>query len=196
MSIKICSSDWMASGYGGFDFSQAWLPRIVAERMAVSSRDGVVDRAPDPVPFIDSDLVWRNTTGSPQHIAWTIHCASRTLVTTNPNPSFLYDATSVDVGVAPQAPLPVPVGDGIATQLRVTSAGQTQVQFGRVFADFDDQMRVIDLGNVADGHSVHVRYRCLFHTPGPWRVAPQPKYEAYARWARLRLWASPTLTAL
>lgn len=193
MSIQLCVSEWMISNSSGTGLARAWLPRLVAERFATSTRDGAVDRAPDQLVFIDTDLTWRNTSGAWQAVQLSLHRASRTLITSNPNTVSLDDALSWDIGAAPSAPVPTAVGDGAAIRLKSSPSSETNMIYGKMFHDADDTVSWHELGSVADGETVHVRYRCLFSTPGEWRTAVKPQFEAWARWARLRLWASPWL---
>lgn len=191
-SLKICTAETMLSDSAGLDFAEGWLPRIVAERFATSGRDGSVDRAPDPVAFIDTDLLWTNETGTAQHCHVSVHRASRNLLTSMFNRLVLDDAYSVDVGPAPSAPTPTGAVNGIG--FRFTNARSfEQLRFrGWGFMDLPDYQSYYEIGEPVDpGDSVHFRYRCLFSTPGNWRTPPSPRYEANARWARLRLFAAP-----
>lgn len=195
MTVKICAAEWMISDTGRLGLAPGWFPRVVAERMTVSGRDGVVDRAPDPVPFIDAEMTWQNTTKSPQHVFVAVHTASRTIITSNPNTLVLDDAVSFDVAVNPKASTPVAVASGVGARLKLNRGNQA-LTFGRYFADYEDNTMNVHVGKVEPGEAVQFRYRCLFSTPGEWRAALNPRYEAYARWARLRMFASPMITSL
>src|SRR5690606_10316297 len=65
LSQRICVAEWMISDSNGTAFAQSWLPTMVAERMATSGKDGNVDRSPDQIPFIDSEILWTNTDDDP-----------------------------------------------------------------------------------------------------------------------------------
>ena len=58
LSLKICTSEYMLSDPNGVGPSRTWYPRIVAERFLESTRDGKIDRAPDPVPMIEEGVIW------------------------------------------------------------------------------------------------------------------------------------------
>lgn len=195
MTVKICTAEWMVSDTGRLGLAPGWFPRLVAERMATSGRDGVVDRAPDPIPFIDAEMTWQNTSGSPQHLYVSVHTASRSLITSNPNTLALDDAVSFDVGVNPRATVPVGVASGVGGRLK-TTRGNAALQYGRYMTDYEDSVMYVHVGEVPDGQAAQFRYRCLFSTPGEWRAAVNPRYEAYARWARLRMFASPMISGV
>lgn len=193
MSLRICTSEWMISDLNGVDFAEAWLPRVAAVRFATSSKDGQIQNSPDPVPLIDTDLIWTNSTGAWQNCHLGIHRAPRSVITSNPNTVVLDDAWSFDIGVSPQAALPSAVGSGIGARIKTTPSQLNQTIYSRLFNDWDDWISMHQLGAVADGETVHVRYQCLLTTPGEWRGGTSPLYQALARWVRLRLFCAPLL---
>lgn len=194
MSLRICTAEWMISDFMGTGFSQSWLPTLALERMLVSTRDGPVDRAPDPIPFIDGDMLWSNPYDDAIHAMVSVHRASRFLLTSNPNTLVLDDVWAWDVGVSPQAPIPTGNVAGFGIRQQQNRFAQTPMIFDRLFADIPDYISYVDIGEIDPGEAVHFRYRCLFSTPGNWRVPLQPRFEANARWARLRLWTAPMVT--
>jgi hypothetical protein len=195
MSMKICTLEYLISDSNGLGFAKSWLPRMVSERFAPSTKDGLVDRAPDPIPFIDTDISWTNSAAEPQHLAMAVHRASRTIITSNPNTIVLDDAYSWDVGPSPLAPRPSGTFNGFGGRVKTTrSTDTTPPQFSRLFQDQADWIHYEEIGRIDPGDTVHFRYMCLFSTPGEWRAATQPRHEAYARWVRLRLWAAPMVT--
>ena len=194
MSLVICTSEWMVSAVTGTDVADAWMPRIVAERFAASTKDGSVDRAPDPVPIIDTETSWTNDTGTPQKVFLCTQRAPRLIVAANPNLYVLDDSISWDIGASPNAPTPYATKNGIGAQGKNTPFAVNQVYYGRLFRGWDDGQRWDNIGTVQDGQTVHVRYRALFSTPGSWRAPSQSLQVVRAYWARLRLWASPEAT--
>lgn len=194
MALSVCTLEYLISDYRGVRIADQWFPRVVAERFAASTRDGTVDRAPDQVPFIETDLTWTNRSTASQHVQLSLHRAPRSMVVSNTNTIALDDAVSYAVGANPTAPRPSAARSGVGSRVSMTPPGATPIQYARIFADRDDWVTYEDIGEVPPGQTVHVRYLCLYSTPGPWRTPPQPRHEAYARWARLRLWASPHLT--
>lgn len=195
MSLKLCTAEYMISDSNGLGFSKSWFPRLVRERFAASTQDGVVDRAPDPIPFIDTDLIWTNTTEEAQHLIMSVHKASRSIVSSNPNTVVLDDAYAWDVGESPSAPRPSSTRNGNGARVKITRATSSAAPaFGRFFRDWPDVVAYEEIGQIDPGDSVHFRYMCLFSTPGEWRAATQPRHEAFARWVRLRLWAAPMVT--
>ncbi len=195
MSLKVCTSEAMLSTDRGLEFTSAWLPRLVAERFVGSVKDGTVDRAPDPLPFIGADFSWTNTTDLSQHLYVGIHRASRSFVTTNPNAVVIDDAVSWDIGESPSAPRPSTTNlNGIGGKIQMTRPSNAKVQFGYLFGDRDDYIFNVEVGHVIPGDTLHFRYACLYSTPGTWRVSDDPRYEAFCRWVRLRCWAAPRLT--
>ncbi|MCM6777944.1 hypothetical protein NDR87_31400 [Nocardia sp. CDC159] len=191
MSVTICSSEWMISGPRGTALADGWYPRIVAERFLTSTRDGDVARAPDPVPFIQGEVTWTNTTGAVQQCWIGTHRAPRVIVAANPNTYVLDDAISWDVALSPDAPAPFAAEDGVGARCQTTPFAANQVGYTRLFRGWDDSVRVDQIGDVPAGHTVHVRYAALYTTPGSWRAPNQGLQVVRAYWARLRLFAAP-----
>lgn len=196
MSLRICTAEHMLSDAGGTGFSQSWLPTMAAERFLVSTKDGPVDRAPDPVPFIDGDILYANPYASPLHAMMSVHKASRFLMTSNPNTLVLDDVYTWDIGPSPVAPAPSGSVSGFGIRGQQNRQSQTPMIFARMFRDEADAVSYVDLGEIPVGEALHFRYRCLFTTPGNWRTPLQPRHEAAARYTRLRLWTAPWTTGV
>lgn len=191
MSIAICTSSWMSSGPAGTGFADGWIPREVAERFVTSSKDGDVNQAPDPLPFIDAELTWTNTTGCNQWVRLGTQRAPRVIVASNPNTYALDDAISWDVGLSPNAPAPYALENGIGARGQSTPFAVNQVGYTRLFRGWDDSMRYDVIGTVKPDESVHVRYQALYTSPGQWRAPSQALQTVRAYWVRLRLQAGP-----
>lgn len=170
------------------------MPRIVMERFAVSTKDGAVDRAPDPVPFIDTEMSWTNDTGAQQKLFLGMHRAPRTIISANPNTYVLDDALSFDIGFSPNAPQPYATKNGIGSQGKSTPFALNTVYYGRLFRGWDDSVHFDNVGTIQAGDTVHVRYSALFSTPGTWRAPAQALQVVRAYWVRLQLWAAPEAT--
>lgn len=194
MSLQICTAEFLISNSGGTGFSQAWLPTIASERMLVSTKDGDVDRAPDPVPFIDGELLWTNPYDFPLHAAMSVHRGSRFLLTSNPNTLALDDVWTFDIGDNPSAPDPSGSNSGFGIRQQQNRQAQVPMIYCRRFRDEPDVISYVHLGLIDVGQSVHFRYQCAFTTPGNWRTPLQPRFEADARYTRLRLWTGPFVT--
>lgn len=194
MSLVICSSEWMVSSNAGTDLADAWMPRIVMERFATSTKDGAVDAAPDPVPFIDTEMSWSNDTDAQQKLFLSVHRAPRLIIAANPNVYVLDDAVSYDIGVSPNAPAPYATKNGVGCQGKNTPFVADQVYYGRLFRGWDDSVQFISVGTILAGETIHTRYNALFSTPGQWRAPAQPLQVVRAYWVRLQLWASPEAT--
>lgn len=194
MSLRVCTAEgWMLSNEYGLEFADAWFPRLIAEQFSASAEDGDVDRAPDQLPFIDAEFLWTNTTDTVQHVAVAVHRGPRSFVTTNPNTIAFDDATSWDVADSPSAPRPSMTNNGVGGRVQVTRPSNQTMQFGYLLADRDDGVFYDEIGFVEPEQTLHYRYMGLFSTPGTWRVPENPRYEMYARWVRLRAWASPAV---
>lgn len=193
MSLKICTAENMLSRATGTGFAQSWFPRMVAERMATSTRDGNVDRAPDAIPFIESSILWTNTTDTTQHLSMSVHRASRSLITSTPNLVVIDDAYTYDIGQSPNAPIPAGFDNGVGLRIKGVPSTTPNNVFARIFRETPDWVSTLEIGAIDPGDSIHLRYRANFSTPGEWRPATNPRHEASARWARLRLWAAPWL---
>jgi len=194
MSVALCSSEWMISTPTGTDLAEGFLPRIAMERFAASTKDGSVDRAPDPVAFIDTEMSWTNDTGVQQKLMIGTHCAPRTIVAANPNLYVLDNALSYDIGLSPNAPQPYATKNGIGAQGKSTPFALNQVYYGRLFRGWDDLVRFDNIGTIAAGDTVHVRYSALYSNPGQWRAPSQVLQVVRAYWVRLQLWAWPEAT--
>lgn len=195
MSQKLCTAEWIAANQSGVEFTPEWFPSMVAERMAVSTRDGAVDRAPDQIPFIDTEILWSNTSDSSVHVMVSVHRASRSINCSSPATLVLDDAWTFDVGMSPAALTPFASQAGVGVRFKDKFSTQADV-FNRVFRDFPDFLSYVEVGEVGPGESVQFRYRCLFSTPGEWKSVPSPRYEAFARWARLRMFTAPYVTGV
>lgn len=193
MSLQICVGEYMASDHVGTSLSAAWLPTIRTERFVTSAKDGTVDRSPDQVPFIDTEILWTNPDSDPVYTYVSIQRAPRSLVTSTPNQLALMDGWSSDIGASPSAALPVGDGGGNSIRTMMTRSYEAQV-YTRTFRDYDSAIVYVSPGAVDPGETLHFRYRCLFSTPGVWRSPLQPMHLAYARWARLRLFTRPAVT--
>ncbi len=196
MSVQICTAEYMISRFSGTGFSQAWLPDMVAERMLPSGRDGTVDRAPDQIPFIEGEILYANPYNWPIHAMVSVHRASRFLLSSNPNTLVLDDVWTTDIGVSPSAPAPTGTGQGFGVRIQQNRSSQTPLIFARIFANAPDRVAYVDVGEIGVGESVHFRYRCMFSTPGNWRTPTEPRHEANAYWARLRLWSAPMVGSI
>lgn len=190
MSQKLCTAEWIAANQAGVEFTPEWFPSMVAERMAVSTRDGAVDRAPDQIPFIDTEILWTNTSDSSVHVMVSVQRGSRSVVASSPATLVLDDAWTFDVGTSPAALTPYATQAGVGARFKDRRTTDPDI-FNRVFRDFPDFLSYVEVGEVRAGESVQFRYRCLFSTPGEWKSVPSPRYEASARWARLRMFTSP-----
>lgn len=195
MSLKICASEFMISDSVGTGFTQAWLPFVAAERMAVSGKDGNVDRAPDQVPFIDSEILWTNSYDDPVHAMVSIQKAPRSIVTSSPNTLVLDDAVTWDIGLSPSAPTPFGTNNGVGIRMQTRQSFNPLI-YTRFFRDFPDSVNYVEPGAVDPGQTLHFRYRCLYSTPGGWRTPVQPLMIAQARFTRLRLWIAPWTTGV
>ncbi|QGH80041.1 hypothetical protein SEA_NHAGOS_30 [Gordonia phage NHagos] len=194
MSLKVCTAEYMISDTNGLGMSRAWFPRVVVEAFLGSTKDGEIQRAPDPVIMIEGDLSWFNNSADDQVVAVQVHRAPRSVTTTNPNTVVLHDAWSYDIGVSPTADAPSVMQDAFGGRLQVdrASVAADDLQFGRLFIDGDDCQTYVAVGTVPSMQALHFRYLCAVQTPGTWTTpAENGRFEAQARWARLVALASP-----
>lgn len=195
LSLKICTSEYMLSDPNGVGPSRTWYPRIVAERFLESTKDGKIDRAPDPVTMIDGDLTWFNNSKDRQRVVVSVHRGPRSIVAQSPSTVILQDAWSWRVGKSPSADYPSVMQDGFGGRYQIDrpSAKAEDLQYGRYFLDGDDSQVWVDLGIVPPQQSFHFRYLCAVQTPGTWTSPSEfsPRWEASARWTRLQAIASP-----
>lgn len=195
MSLKICAGAYVVSNDRGFGLRRNYFPRIVTEAFLKSTIDGKIERSPDPVTMIEGDLTWHNNTPDPQVIEVQTHRGPRTIVAQSPSTVVIHDANSHRMGRNPAADFPSIIQDmaGARLQINRPSTARDKLLFGRVFLDQDDTTVTEELGVLAPGHSVHFRHLTAVQTPGVWTTASEfePRWEAHARWVRLRMWARP-----
>lgn len=194
-SLKLCTSEYLISDSRGFGLRLNYLPRVVTEAFLESTIDGEISRAPDPVTMIDGDLTWDNNTPDVQVLAMQIHRAPRTIVSQSPGTVVIHDAHSYAIAKSPQADFPsiVQAMTGARFQIDRASVAREEVLYGRIFMDYDDSWAWVNLGEIQPGESLHFRYLAAVQTPGVWTLPSEfdPRWEAHARWTRLRCYATP-----
>lgn len=195
MTIKICTSEYMLSTPDGVGFAKRWFPRIAAEAFLQSTKDGVIQQAPDPVTMIDGDLTFFNNSPDPQMVVVQVLRAPRSVVVQNPSTVTICDAWSFAKGANPTADYPSIIQDTMGGKLQVDKASTTakDLQYGRLFYDTDTSQEWVDVGELDAGMSMHFRYVASVQTPGVWTTPSEftPRWEADARWARLLCHVTP-----
>lgn len=195
MSIKVCTAEGLLSTVDGMDLSRSYFPRIVAESFLESTKDGPIQRAPDPVTMIDGDLTWFNNSSDAQMVTVQVIRAPRTIVAQSPSTVVIHDAWSWAVGASPTADYPTIIQDafGGRVQLDRQEVAAEDLRYGRFFADGDSAQSWVPIGRVEPMESLHFRYLAAVQTPGAF-TAPseyEPRWEAAARWTRLLALAAP-----
>lgn len=179
--------------------SKSWFPRVVAETMLESTKDGEISRAPDPVVMIDGDLTWANSSRDPQHITIQVTRAPRSIVSQSPGTVLIHDAWSYAVGESPSADYPSVIQDafGGRAQIDRPEVEGKSLQYGRFFLDGDSSQAWVDIGTVTPGDAIHFRYVASVQTPGTWTTPTEfePRWEASARWAKLVAFSLPVETS-
>lgn len=197
MSLKVCTSEFMLSTTAGVGLRKSWLPRLVNSAFLESTKDGDIERSPDPVQMIDGDLTWFNNSKDDQVVDVMVHRAPRSIVAQNPVTVIILDGWSFDIGEAPDADFPSLEQDwfGGKVQIDRPNVAAADLLFGRYFFDADDCQTWVHLGLVPAQQAFHFRYLCSVQTPGLWTKPSEfdARYEAHARWARLEAWAGPAV---
>lgn len=195
MGIKPCVDSSMIATVRGMGMARAWIPRVIAEAFLESTKDGEISRAPDPVTMIEGDLSWYNATKHPQYVYVDVMRAPRSIVAQSPGTVDIHEAWSIAVGESPAADFPSVTQNstGGSAQIDRAEVEADKLQYGRLFFDFDSGQVNVPIGVVAPGDSFHFRYLCAVQTPGTWTTPSEfePRWEAYARWARLVAVAGP-----
>lgn len=193
--IKVCTAEYMISTVNGTAMAKHWYPRIVAEAFLESTKDGEIQRSPDPVTMIDGDLTWYNNTKDAQILTVQVMRASRSVVVQSPGTVVIHDAWSKAVGISPTADYPSVIQDTFGGKLQNNrpSTVADDLLYGRAFYDSDSTQAFVNIGIVNPGESMHFRYLCAVQTPGVWTTPTKfdPRWEAHARWARLIAFANP-----
>ena len=195
MAVKLCVSSSMLSTVAGLGMRRNWYPRVVAEAFLESTKDGEINRAPDPVTMIDGDLTWYNASEAAQNVFVQVQRAPRSIVTQSPGTVVIHDAWSWAVSESPSADYPSVTQDAFGGRAQVDrpEVAADKLKYGRLFFDSDASQTWVPLGVVEAKESLHFRYLAAVQTPGTWTTPSEfePRWEAYARWARLMAWASP-----
>lgn len=195
MSVKPCTLSYMLATVDGLGMARHFYTRVVAEVMLESKKDGEIQRCPDPVTMIDGDLTWYNNTKDPQIVGVHIQRGPRSIVAQSPATVLIRDAWTHAVGVNRTADYPSFTNNACGGKLQIdrSSTAAADIQFGRVFYDYDDEPTWENVGQVDPGEALHFRYLCAVHTPGVWTTPGEgtPKWETKAQYARLRAWAGP-----
>lgn len=198
MSIRLLTSEHILSTVDGIGMRRNWAPRVVAEAFLESTKDGEIERAPDPVTMMSGTLTWFNNSQTAQAVEVTVHRAPRSIVSTSPVTVCILDAWTHQVGVSPQADYPSLERDqfGGKMQLDRPEIVAADLLFGRLFGDQDDCQTRVDVGRVPAMQSMHFRYLCAVQTPGLWTKPSEfdVRYEAWSRWTRLVAMAWPDMT--
>lgn len=195
MSIKVCVAPNLISTVNGIGLARTWFPRIVKEAFLESTKDGEIERSPDPVTMIEGDLTFFNNSDADLQMWVHVLRAPRSIVTTNPVTVVIHDSWSWAVGVNPQADYPSVNQDSFGGKLQIDKASTSgeDLKFGRYFLDGDDCETSVDIGLVPAMESLHFRYRAAVQTPGVWTTPTEttPMYEAKAFWTRLQAFTIP-----
>lgn len=195
MSVKICTSEYMLSTINGTGYAKAFFPRIVAEVMLESTKDGEIKRAPDPVTMIDGDLSWVNNTGASQYVFIQIVRAPRSIVAQSPATVIIHDAHSYAVGASPTADYPSVIQDAFGGKLQIDrqSAAAKNLNYGRQFFDGEGTQSWVTIGKLDSMESLHFRYLAAVQTPGVWTTPTEfdARWEAKAQYAKLIAFATP-----
>ena len=195
MSLKVCVGNHMLSNVNGLGMARTWYPQVVKEAFLSSTKDGEIERSPDPVTMIEGDLPLTNGNRFPIKVRVLVHRAPRSIVSTNPVTVIIHDAYSQAIGVNPQAEPPSVALDQFGGKLMLNRASTSadDLKFGRYFLDCDDTQSYINIGIIPPDQSMHFRYLAAVQTPGVWTKPTEdtPRYEARAYWTRLQAIAVP-----
>ena len=197
MSLKVCTGAHMISTSQGTGLAKSWFPGVVDEVFLESSKDGPIERAPDPVTMIDGDLYWTN--GGDQDLVGSVFVsrAARTVMSTDPCTVLIQDAWAWVVSPSPQADPPSVTADSAGGKMQTnrSSVAPKDLAYGRLTLEIDASEAVVPIGVIPAGEALHFRYLAAAHTPGLWISSDEPdadnRYEAWAYWTRLTLFATP-----
>jgi len=197
MAVRLCTSEYLISTVDGVGLRRGWFPRIVAEKYLTATKDGEIKRSPDPVPTILGDVTYVNGDPDPQTVIVQLQRGPRSIVTQSPNTVVIHDAWSWAVGADAAADFPS-VGQetfGGGLQVDRPEAAAKDIKYGRTFLDCDSSQTWIPVGDIPPGESLHFRYLAAIQTPGVWTTPSEfePRWEAFARWARLLVFAGPAV---
>lgn len=197
MSIKVCTSEHVISTTAGMAMRRTWFPSYLKGAYLLSTKDGEIQRSPDPVTMIEGDLAFYNNSPAALDVWVTVQRAPRSIVTTQPGTVILQEAYTFDVGIDPSAEEPSVFRDAFGGKMQTDKAATSgkDLKYGRYFLDDLDSLVKVPCGTVPAEQGLHFRYICAVQTPGVWTTPTEepPRYEANARYVRLFADSLPVL---
>jgi len=195
-SVKPCAGDYMLSTVDGLGPRRRWFPGPpVKEVMLPSTKDGEISRSPDPVTMIEGDLTWYNNSPDALWCHVDVLRAPRSIVAQNPATVVIQDAWTFAKGVDPRAEYPSVSQDGFGGRAQIDrpEVSAKELKFGRFFLDGDSSLATEQCGILLPRQLLHFRYIAAVQTPGTFTTPTEfePRYEAHARYTKLRLYAGP-----
>lgn len=195
---SVCTDRNLAITAGVLGIEKWSAPRMVAQQSATSTADGSISSPITTQPgtqLIDASMSW--VSDSPLDLwmrlqiirsYWSIH-------TSNPNVIQIWDSWMTGVDEAAAIPNNYGAANGLCT-LGIDVGVDTNSQpFGGIIQQDYPVNSTEDWIQLPAGSTLNVRYRCYVWTPPPWSNnanANSPNHAAYARGAKLRLWAYPS----
>lgn len=195
-SVKPCTGVYMLSTVEGMGMRRHWYSGPPVKEVTLpSTKDGEITRSPDPVTMIEGDLTWFNNTPDDLMVNIQIVRAPRSIVAQNPSTVVIQDAWTWAKGLDPRAEYPSVMQDGFGgrAQINRPETSAKELKFGRYFRDGDKSTAREHIDLLPSRHLLHFRYIAAVHTPGTFTTPTEfdPRYEAHARYTKLRLYAGP-----
>lgn len=165
--------------------------RMVVKLRKDSVNDGPFGSTPTPGrTHIDAETSWVNNTGVPQFVQVEAERGPWAIIQATPNQAYFKDNLTAAVGVNARAADPAPVNGSTSYYYHATDSANT------FWAQDRSRWMYGTLPVCQPGETVSARYQVALETFGRWLTPNGDKalYEAYARYAILRIFAAPART--
>lgn len=191
MSIRVCADEFFQVDPGRLSLSPSAIPREVTARNVASDRDGEVERVADEVKMVEATASWTNRNRAPARVAVRLHIGPRQVVTSNPNAVSIADWSGSAVGRNPTVDTRTRYHGKHLARFRLNDPTDQGFAYGTRFDDIPDRVIWYDFGVAEPEETAMVTFWSFLATPGLWREASTPFFEARAYWIRMQIWAMP-----
>lgn len=204
MPLLVCTDGSFAHRDGFLGLGDLGAYSLVKDLYQEASNDGSYGELPLPGrTHLDMEVNWLNDTGVPHRVIAEVERGPRMVAVSAPNHGEFREQVQGVVGVNARASEPDAAGNPLSKMGGVPYTGpdsRCSISATRPWANWYAQDRSTVAFPFAyicqDGWTASFRYRCIFTTeisPGDKWGAPigTAHYEARARWAECRLFASP-----
>lgn len=195
---EVCASRNLNTTNPALALEKWSVPRMVAQVSGNSAGDGAISSAglttqPGRL-MVDLSLSWTSDAPIPLAMRLVVIRAYRTIITSNPNLVQIWDSWDYGIDRAAATPSSYNLVNSLCTLgFDIGTDNAAQPYPGKFTNDFPATASE-EWYTLPAGSTLNVKYRSYCWTPPPWSNnanANSPVHEAWARSAKLRLWAFP-----